>query len=95
MIRAAPLLLLVTIVLWPARGAAARLEEVSPGPSVGTTIDGFNQVMGPSATEPEHAGIFVNPRPVPCPSCPPVVAPPANAPPANPRATGPSASARR
>lgn len=30
-----------------------------PRSSTGVTIDGFPEVMGPSATEPEHAGTFI------------------------------------
>lgn len=63
------LLLAVAIATCASMATAARLTE-SPGPPVGTTIDGFNEVMGPSATEPEHAGEFVKPRFEPCPSCP-------------------------
>jgi hypothetical protein len=63
------MLLVVAVAIWPALASAARLQAEAPGPPAGTTIDGFNQVMGPSATEPEHAGEFVQPRPEPCPSC--------------------------
>lgn len=47
------------------------------GAPLGTTRDGFVEVLGPEATEPEHAGDFVDPLPEymptlpgrPCPSC--------------------------
>jgi hypothetical protein len=56
---------------------AVRFMDETTGPPVGTTRDGFQQVLGPEATEPEHAGNFVGPLPEymptvpgrPCPSC--------------------------
>lgn len=65
-----PILLLSTAILaCPATALAARLVDMSPPPPMGTTIDGFNQVMGPAATEPEHQGEFVNSPFAPCPPC--------------------------
>ena len=37
--------------------------DETTGPPVGTEIDGFVEVLGPEATEPEHAGDFVGPLP--------------------------------
>lgn len=65
------LLLLATFAAAPSLATAARLPPEAEGPPVGTTIEGFDEVLGPMATEPGHAEQFVEPRPEPCPSCPP------------------------
>lgn len=73
----APVLLALATAAWPATAGAVRFMDQTTGPPVGTTIDGFTEVLGPEATEPEHAGDFVEPLPEymppfpgrPCPSC--------------------------
>ncbi len=66
-------LLVLAVAAWPRVAGAARFpSETGAGPPVGTTIDGFREVLGPSATEPEHAGEFVHPWTEPsCTTCPP------------------------
>ena len=56
-----PALLIVVMAAWPGLAIAARFIGETPPTPVGTSIDGFKQVMGPAATEPEHAGDFVSP----------------------------------
>jgi len=73
----APVLLALATAAWPGMAGAVRFTEETTGPPVGTEIDGFVEVLGPEATEPEHAGDFVGPLPEymptlpdrPCPSC--------------------------
>ena len=65
-------LLALAMAAWPGVAGAARFPPEAPGPPVGTTIDGFSEVLGPSATEPEHAGEFAHPWTAPsCKTCPP------------------------
>jgi len=71
-------LLLALAAGWPGVAGAVRFMDETTGPPVGTDIAGFPEVLGPSATEPEHAGQFVGPLPeympvqpgTPCPTCP-------------------------
>ena len=65
-------LLVLAAAAWPeAAGAVRFMGETEAGPPTGTTIDGFTEVLGPSGTEPEHAGDFVNPATTPaCTTCP-------------------------
>jgi hypothetical protein len=73
----APVLLALATAAWPGMAGAVRFMDETTGPPVGTTVDGFHEVLGPEATEPEHAGNFVDPLPEymptlpgrPCPSC--------------------------
>lgn len=73
----APVLLALAMAAWPGMAGAARFMDQTTGPPVGTERDGFTEVLGPEATEPEHAGDFVDPLPEymppypgrPCPSC--------------------------
>ncbi|HUB11416.1 MAG TPA: hypothetical protein VMB34_05620 [Acetobacteraceae bacterium] len=70
--RCLALLLVIVAAAWPGSAGAVRFIGEAPGPPVGTTIDGFTEVLGPSATEPEHAGEFGNPAGLPvCIDCPP------------------------
>jgi len=70
-------LLGLAVAAWPGVAGAVRFMDETTGPPVGTTVDGFQEVLGPSATEPEHAGNFVDPLPEympplpgrPCPTC--------------------------
>ena len=73
----APVLLALATAAWPGMAGAVEFTDQTTGPPVGTEIDGFQEVLGPEATEPEHAGDFVGPLPeymptLPgraCPSC--------------------------
>jgi hypothetical protein len=47
-----------------------RFTGETTGPSVGTTINGFHEVLGPGATDTEHAGDFVGPQPEYMPTLP-------------------------
>ena len=72
-----PVLLALATAAWPGMAGAVEFMDQTTGPPVGTTTDGFREVLGPEATEPEHAGDFVGPLPEymptlpgrPCPSC--------------------------
>jgi hypothetical protein len=73
----APVLLALATAAWPGMAGAVEFMDQTTGPPVGTDISGFTEVLGPEATEPEHAGNFVGPLPeympslpgTPCPSC--------------------------
>jgi len=73
----APMLLALAVAAWPGVAGAVRFMDETTGPPVGTTNDGFREVLGPEATEPEHEGDFKGPLPEymptspgsPCPSC--------------------------
>jgi hypothetical protein len=73
----APVLLALATAAWPGIAGAVEFTDQTTGPPVGTDISGFTEVLGPEATEPEHAGDFVGPLPEympslpgrPCPSC--------------------------
>jgi len=59
----APMLLALAVAAWPGVAGAVRFMDQTTGPPVGTEIDGFAEVLGPEATEPEHAGNFAGPLP--------------------------------
>ena len=71
------LLLAAGAAAWPGVAGAVRFMDQTTGPPVGNDVAGFPEVLGPSATEPEHAGEFVGPLPEympplpgrPCPKC--------------------------
>lgn len=63
-------MLLVVATAWPGAAGAMRIMGETGGPPVGTTINGFYQVLGPESTEPEHAGDFVDPLPEYMPTMP-------------------------
>ena len=66
----APMLLALAIASWPGVAGAVRFMDETTGPPVGTERDGFVEVLGPEATEPEHAGDFVGPLPEYMPTSP-------------------------
>jgi len=57
------MLFALAVASWPGVAGAVRFMDETTGPPVGTEIDGFVEVLGPEATEPEHAGNFVGPLP--------------------------------
>jgi len=57
------MLLGLAVAAWPGVAGAVRFMDQTAGPPVGTESDGFVEVLGPEATEPEHAGDFVGPLP--------------------------------
>jgi len=73
----APMLLALAVAAWPGVAGAVRFMDETTGPPVGTTNDGFREVLGPEATGGAHAGDFVGPLPEymptlpgrPCPRC--------------------------
>jgi len=70
-------LLALAVAAWPGVAGAVRFMDETTGPPVGTTVDGFSEVLGPGATAAAHAGEFVGPLPEympplpgrPCPTC--------------------------
>ena len=72
-----PMLLALAVAAWPGAAGAVRFVGETTGPPVGTTNDGFREVLGPEATGGAHAGDFVGPLPEymptnpgrPCPRC--------------------------
>ena len=79
----AAVLLVLATAAWPGVAGAVRFVGETTGPPVGTTNDGFREVLGPEATGGAHAGDFVGPLPEymptnpgrPCPRCRAVRAP--------------------
>ena len=66
----APMLLVLATAAWPGMAGAVEFMNQTTAPPVGTTVDGFQQVLGPEATDAEHAGDFVGPLPEYMPTLP-------------------------
>jgi hypothetical protein len=62
----APVLLPLATAAGPGMAGAVEFMDQTTAPPVGTTTDDFREVLGPEATEPEHAGDFVGPLPDTC-----------------------------
>ena len=73
--RLAVLILALAAAAWPVTAGAVRFMDESGPQTTGTIIDGFPEVLGPSGTEPEHAGQFIHP-----PAGPPIPVSPAAGP---------------
>ena len=76
------LLLLLLAAACPGLAEAYQLPPPCGGQETRTTVSGFVEVTGPTATDPGHAGEFARQTNAPCPPGPPPATPPApNAPP--------------
>jgi hypothetical protein len=64
------MLLALAVAAWPGVAGAVRFMDEKTGPPMGTERDGFVEVLGPEATEPEHAGDFMGPLPEYMPTSP-------------------------
>ena len=64
------MLLALATAAWSGMAGAVRFMDETTGPPVATNVAGFPEVLGPEATEPEHAGNFVGPLPEYMPTVP-------------------------